>query len=470
PLQARYTLCGTMDSTSGGRLSRRAAEGSSVTDIAPLSGRDRTAGEMTATDTTDRPYSGEPSRYLTQALSRLRWTTIAALLLLTLLQPTTGRAELPSWALVLLFAGYNGLCQWLQITWPVIHSFARQAMMDLPAIGLIYAISAQPGGAPYVLVVLAVVCAAVIFSSRGTLLYTAAAAMTVAAIEPTLPMWSPTAGHVRELGVRIVGLVVVGIGTTILARHLTLEQAAARANRDEAERLTELDHLRVDFVATISHDLQTPLAATRVCLGLLDASVADRLRAEERELLDSARRNNQHLGLLIDDLLALNQLEAGTLRLDRQLIDLRAIVADAPVTIHSLLENKGQTLEIDLPVTPLTVVGDARRLGQVLVNLLANAHRHTPTGTGVVVSGRATGTEVILTVSDNGPGIAPEDLETVFRRFHRLAAHGEGSGLGLTIVRELIELHGGRIWAESTPGQGSVFHVALPKAIGGGAP
>ncbi|MBA2752901.1 MAG: hypothetical protein H0U40_00370, partial [Chloroflexia bacterium] len=267
-----------------------------MTDIAPLSGRDRTAGEMTATDTIDRPYSGEPSRYLTQALSRLRWATIAALLLLTLLQPTTGRADLPSWALLLLFAGYNGLCQWLQITRPVIHSFPRQAMMDLPTIGLIYAFSAQPGGAPYVLVVLAVVCAAVIFSSRGTLLYTAAAAMTVAAIEPTLPMWSPTAGHVRELGVRIVGLVVVGIGTTVLARHLTLEQAAARANRDEAERLTELDRLRVNFIATISHDLQTPLAATRVCLGLLDASAADRLQVEERELLESARRNNQHLG------------------------------------------------------------------------------------------------------------------------------------------------------------------------------
>ncbi len=415
------------------------------------------------------PSHAEPSRYLTQALSRLRWATIAALLLLTILQPTTGRIGLPSWALLLLFAGYNGLCQWLQVNWPTLHSFARQATLDLPTIGLVYALSAQPGGAPFVLVVLAVVCAAVILSSRGPLLYTAAAAVMVGAIEPTLPLWS-SAGHVRELGARIIGLLVVGIGATVLARHLTLEQAAARANRDEAERLTELDHLRVAFVATVSHDLQTPLAATRVCLGLLDASAADRLQPEERELLDSARRNNQHLGLLIDDLLALNQLEAGTLRVDRQVLDLRAVVADAPVTIHSLLEDKGQTLEVDLPATPLTVVGDARRLGQVIVNLLANAHRHTPPGTRVMISGRATPDEVILTVGDNGPGIAPEDLEAIFRRFHRLAAHGEGSGLGLAIARELVELHGGRIWAESTPGEGSVFRVALPKAAGGGAP
>ncbi len=423
-------------------------------------------GEMKAAEIS---HPDEPSRYLTRALSRLRWATIAALLILTLLQPTTGRVGLPSWALLLLFVGYNGLCQWLQISWPVLHSFARQAIMDLPAIGMVYALSAQPGGAPFVLVVLAVVCAAVIFSSRGTLLYTATAAVIVAAVEPTLPMWSPTAGHVRELGVRIIGLVVVGIGTTVLARHLTLEQAAARANRDEAERLTELDRLRVAFVATISHDLQTPLAATRVCLGLLDASAADRLRLEERELLDSARRNNQQLGLLIDDLLALNQLDAGTLHLDFHPLDLRAVVADAPATIHPLLEDKGQTLEVDLPTVPLTVVGDARRLGQVVVNLLANAHRHTPTGTRVMISGCAASEEVILTVSDNGPGIAAEDLEMIFERFHRLAAHREGSGLGLAIARELVELHRGRIWAESEPGRGSRFHVALPSAAGEGA-
>ncbi len=368
------------------------------------------------------------------------------------------------------FAGYNGLCQWLEVSWPTLHSFARQATLDLPTIGLVYVLSAQPGGAPFVLVILAVVCVAVILSPRGTLLYTAAAAVMVAAIEPTLPLWSSTAGHVRELGARIIGLLVVGIGATVLARHLTLEQAAARANRDEAERLTELDQLRVAFVATISHDLQTPLAATRVCLGLLDASAADRLQPEERELLDSARRNNQHLGLLIDDLLALNQLEAGTLRLDRQCPRPARRRRRRPGDDPLAAGGQGTAPRGRLPATPLTVMGDARRLGQVIVNLLANAHRHTPPGTRVVISGRATPAEMVLTVRDNGPGIAPEDLETIFRRFHRLAAHGEGSGLGLAITRELVELHGGRIWAESKPGQGSVFHVALAKAAGGGAP
>ncbi len=438
-----------------------------MTQIAALSRRDRTVSEVKAAVIL---HPDEPSRYLTRALSQLRWATIAVLLLLTFLQPTTGRAGLPSWALLLLFAGYNGLCQWIEITWPTLHSFARQATLDLPMIGVVYVLTAQPGGAPFVLVILAVVCAAVVLSPRGTLRYTIAAAVMVAAIEPTLPLWSATEGHVRDLGARIIGLLVVGIGATVLARHLTLEQAAARANRDEAERLTELDQLRVAFVETISHDLQTPMAAMRASLGLLDSSAGDRLHTEERDLLDSARRNNQYLGLLIDDLLALNQLEAGTLHLDHQLLDLRTVVVDALGSVHPLLKDKGQTLEVDLPSTPLTVAGDARRLGQVIANLLANAHRHTPPGTHVMISGRATSAEVVLTVRDNGPSIAPWDLETIFRRFHRLAAHGEGSGLGLAIARELVELHGGRIWAESEPGQGSVFHMALPKAAGGGAP
>ncbi len=416
---------------------------------------------VSSADTT-RP--DDSTRFLGQALSRLRWATVSALLLLTLLQPIIGRFGMPSWSLLLLFAAYNGLCQWLQISWPALHSFPRQAILDLPAAGLVYFFSARPGGPAFVLIVLAVVCAAVSLSPRGTLLYTVAAGVMVVAIAPTLPMWSPTAGHAHELGARLVALALIGVGSTILARHMSLEQAAARASRDEAEHLAELDRLRASFVETISHDLQTPLAAMRASLGLLDASAGGRLQMEERDLLDSARRNNQYLGLLIDDLLALNQLEAGTLHLDHQLLDLRNVIIDALGIMHPLLENKGQTLEVDLPATPVRVKGDARRLGQAVTDLLHNAHRHTPPGTHVTVCARQLTTEVRLSVSDNGPGIAAADVEAVFRRFHRLAVHSSGSGLGLAIARELVDRHAGRIWAESRPGQGAVFHIALPCA------
>jgi signal transduction histidine kinase len=133
--------------------------------------------------------------------------------------------------------------------------------------------------------------------------------------------------------------------------------------------------------------------------------------------------------------------------------------------VQPLLAQKGQSLQIDLP-EPLPVLGDARRLEQVVVNLLANAHRHTPAGTRVVVEGRATATLIHIVVLDDGPGIPSESLEDIFRRFYRLNSGTTGSGLGLAITHSLVELHGGRIWVESAPGQGAAFHIDLPHAPG----
>jgi signal transduction histidine kinase len=115
----------------------------------------------------------------------------------------------------------------------------------------------------------------------------------------------------------------------------------------------------------------------------------------------------------------------------------------------------------DLP-TPLPVVGDARLLEQVLVNLLANVYRHTPAGTRVTLAGHVTADEVCLTVRDDGPGLPPAELETIFARFHRADAAAGGSGLGLAIAREIAALHGGRLWAENAAEGGAAFHLALP--------
>jgi len=119
----------------------------------------------------------------------------------------------------------------------------------------------------------------------------------------------------------------------------------------------------------------------------------------------------------------------------------------------------------------LPCVGDARRLQQVVVNLLANAHRHTPEGTHIIVRGEATATEAHLSVRDNGPGIPAGEQEVIFRRFYRVpspivSAVG-GSGLGLAIARGMVELHGGRMWAESETGQGATFLVVLPCPVKG---
>jgi signal transduction histidine kinase len=229
----------------------------------------------------------------------------------------------------------------------------------------------------------------------------------------------------------------------------------------EAERLEELDRLRSEFVSSISHDLRTPLTSVRMGLNMLDMSAGDRLRPDERRLLTSAERSAERLRILIDGLLAYNQLEAGTLELERERLDLRTVVADAVGAVHLLLGEKGQGVEIDLP-EPLLADGDQFRLGQVVINLLANAYEHTPRDTRVVVSGDRQGSQVRLSVSDDGPGIPSEHLASIFDRSYRLDRATGGSGLGLAICRGIVELHGGRIWAESAPGQGSTFHVALP--------
>ena len=231
--------------------------------------------------------------------------------------------------------------------------------------------------------------------------------------------------------------------------------------RDVSER-HRLEQAQRDFISSISHDLRTPLTAIRTGVGLLLQNAADRLQPGERDLLGHAQINTERLSSLIDDLLALNQLEAGTHPIDCEPLDLRLPVTSAVAAVYAPIQDKQQTLELDLPV-PLPVNGDQTRLEQVMSNLLGNAHQHTPPGTRISVVGRAAANEVCLTVLDNGPGIPEAELDTIFARFHRLDPNGSGSGLGLAIARRLTDAHGGRLWAEQAQGGGTAFQLVLPR-------
>jgi signal transduction histidine kinase len=406
------------------------------------------------------PASPELYRFLRWALFRLRWASILLLLLLTFMQPTLGRGGLPTWVLVLLFAGYNLLIELLRSLVPRLRSYTVVALLDLPVVGLLYGLGAEPGGPLFLLLFLAADCAAVSLPLRAAVLYTGAVAAIAAITDVVLLMWSPVAADIRLLVVRLTMLGLVTVGMAILTRRLAMEQEAAQTDRLEAERLEALDRLRNDFIATVSHDLRTPLTAARAGLAMLEMRMAEHLGSDDRELLETSRRNVEYLHILIGDLLTFNQLEAGVLRLEREPLDLRAVVAAAMRVVYPLVQEKGQVLELDL-AEPLPYEGDARRLEQVLVNLLANAHQHTPNGTSIRLAGRVAAGEVRLTVSDDGGGIPVEEQEAIFRRFHRLDAIGDGSGLGLAIARRIVELHGGRLWVESAPGQGAHFHLAL---------
>jgi signal transduction histidine kinase len=267
------------------------------------------------------------------------------------------------------------------------------------------------------------------------------------------PLSSLRTGRVDEALTLVAFLVVALVGAQLVTeiRRRTLE----------AERLAELDRLRGSFVAAVSHDLQTPLTAIRAGLGLLETSASPHLRPEEVQLLNNARRNVDRLGLQINDLLALNQLEAGQFPLTVAPFDLRAVIADAVAVAHPLIEQKGQVLEV-IVNGPLLVAGDRRHLEQAMLNLVTNAHHHTPPGTHITIGGRNTAEGVELQIADDGPGIPAEARDHIFERFYRAETATSGSGLGLAIAKAVVERHGGRVWVDSEPGRGAVFFVMLP--------
>jgi signal transduction histidine kinase len=239
-----------------------------------------------------------------------------------------------------------------------------------------------------------------------------------------------------------------------------------------ADGLARLEELRRNMVTDVAHELRTPLSNIRGYLEALQDGVVE----PERHIVDSLHAEAMLLNRLVDDLQELSLAEAGQVKLERQPIALVDIVDRAVEAVRPRAEAEGITLQIDLPDDFLVDV-DPQRIGQVLRNLLDNGLTHTPPGGEVDVAARAACPEpsrrsdqwVEVSVRDTGAGIAAEDLPYVFERFYRAdksrsRATG-GAGLGLAIAKQLVEAHGGRIWVESTEGEGSTFTFALPTSI-----
>jgi signal transduction histidine kinase/CheY-like chemotaxis protein len=235
--------------------------------------------------------------------------------------------------------------------------------------------------------------------------------------------------------------------------------------RRTAERLRELDRLKTQFLANMSHELRTPLNSiigfSRVILKGIDGPLTDVQRTDLQAIYDSG----QHLLSLINNILDLSKIEAGRMEIIFEDVDLREIIEGVMSTAVALVKGKPielrQSIAPDLPM----VRGDPRRIRQVLVNLVGNATKFTEEGF-IHVQAKANPTEVTITVADSGTGIEPDKLETVFEPFTQVDAsttrRAGGTGLGLSITRHFVEMHSGRIWVESTPGEGSTFYITLP--------
>jgi len=248
---------------------------------------------------------------------------------------------------------------------------------------------------------------------------------------------------------------------TALEREALLTRA--REARDEAERLSAM---KDEFLATLSHELRTPLNAMLGWAGMLQRGVRD--EATLKRGLEAIERNARAQGQLIEDLLDMSRIVAGTLRLDVRLLEPARVIEAALATVHPAVLAKRIELRCELPDIG-EVRGDPGRLQQVMWNLLSNAVKFTPSGGKVEVLLARENDEAAIRVIDSGIGIAPDFLPHVFDRFRQQDAsitrkHG-GLGLGLSIVKQLVELHGGTIAVDSGgDGAGAVFTVRLPLA------
>ena len=232
------------------------------------------------------------------------------------------------------------------------------------------------------------------------------------------------------------------------------------------ERLGELDALKADFLSKVSHDLRTPIAAVKQAAELLNDGIPSPLKEDQKEILQIIRTNAKRLGNLINDLLDTARLEAGKLEIQPETTDLVAIIRRVATSIAPLSMEK--RLRITLKAAPdlPPAYADPNRMEQVLMNLLGNAVKFTPENGEIALSCEQEGAFLRCSVRDTGVGIPPEDLPRIFDKFHQVrmkrATKTKGTGLGLTIVKLLVEAHGGFVWAESTPGQGATFAFTVP--------
>ena len=263
---------------------------------------------------------------------------------------------------------------------------------------------------------------------------------------------------VIERPVRVASL-VSAVRTTLRARQRQYEL------RDVLEGLQAADRRKTEFLATLAHELRNPLAPIRTALTLLQDHRPDPQTAARH--LDLMRRQVDHMVRLVDDLMEVSRITRGKVRLQRVPVLLETVVDDAVELSRPLVEAAGHQLVVERAPEALVVDGDPVRLTQVFSNLLNNAAKYTPAGGRLQLSSAREGQEAVLRVTDSGAGIAPEMLESIFDMFVQVsgtdrAAQG-GLGIGLTLVKSLVELHGGRVEASSAGlGRGATFSVRLP--------
>jgi len=233
----------------------------------------------------------------------------------------------------------------------------------------------------------------------------------------------------------------------------------------KSRQLEAVSRHKSEFLANMSHELRTPLNAIIGFSEVLNERMFGELNEKQEEYLKDIYASGQHLLSLINDILDLSKIEAGRMELEVSDFDLPAAIDNALILVRERASRRGITLERAIDDRVGTVRGDERKVKQVLPNLLSNALKFTPEGGRIDVRAAVTDGMAEISVADTGVGIAPEDQEAIFEEFRQVGTADkkvEGTGLGLTLSRKFIGLHGGRIWVQSQPDKGSTFSFTLP--------
>ena len=219
------------------------------------------------------------------------------------------------------------------------------------------------------------------------------------------------------------------------------------------------------FIDTLSHELKTPLTSIIAAAGLLAEELEASGDSSHRRLIQTIIQNANTLETRLAELLDIVKTGTGEIQLQLEPVDIKSLLRGTGMQISPLIQGKGQHLEIDLPPSLPIIRGDGQRLEQVVLNLLNNATKFSKEGGNIVLRARSRDTEIVVEVQDSGIGIAPEEQSRLFKPYSRLDADRQrhpGLGLGLALAKQVVELHGGKIWVESQPGKGSVFSFSLP--------
>jgi len=260
----------------------------------------------------------------------------------------------------------------------------------------------------------------------------------------------------QELGV--VAETFEGMARSLREVYENLEAKVA----DRTRELEQANKIQSQFLATVSHELRTPLTSIIAFTELL---LKQATQPKQREYLEDVHESSRRLLDMVNNLLDLSRLEAGRVELFTDLVELPELIYEVARTLRPLADQKGIRLEVaEMPRLPLVLV-DPLRIRQVLMNLVGNAVKFTPEGGLISLGARPVPGWVEVSVSDTGPGVAPEDRGLIFEAFRRVESPRglhPGSGLGLALCRNLVELHGGEIWMEEAGGGGSIFRFTLP--------